>query len=202
MDACGSFETANDPNRKIQELAYNMSKYRTRCKGPDGGFGLKVDWYSGTPMRRSALVFCLVNAVLALACAGSPAPDTLAICATGERPIPDVVTDGDPELESQLGRSTQSDAANGGLLFAQECTKCHAPRVIERDSRLFRGYPRLDCSEYLAKVSDGYLHTVIEKGGEAVGLASAMKPFEGKLSADEIADLIAFIRSAEQTIAE
>ena len=72
--------------------------------------------------------------------------------------------------------------------------RCHDPRVEARDSRLFRSYPRLDCSPWLARVSDAYLYQVIAEGGTAVGRSELMKPFGSQLSESEILSLIAFLR--------
>lgn len=87
------------------------------------------------------------------------------------------------------------DAVRGAALFAGECTRCHSPEISARESRLFRGYPRLDCPDYLARVSDPYLFTAISAGGPAVGREEVMKPFREKLSDQEIADLVAFLRA-------
>ena len=134
-------------------------------------------------MRRQILAICGI--AIALSCAGSPEPGQLAPCPTGPRPSPEAE-------QNQLG---QASAARGAVLFVRECSRCHSRLVSERASRLFRGYPRFDCPDYQVGVSDQYLHTVISKGGAAVGLDAAMKPFEEKLSADEIADLVAFLRA-------
>ncbi|MBW2291690.1 MAG: cytochrome c [Deltaproteobacteria bacterium] len=134
-------------------------------------------------MKRTTLAVCIL--ACALACAGSPDPGLLASCPSGDRDSP----------EPDPSRSARGDTVRGGVLFGQECNKCHSRLVIERGSRLFRGYPRLDCPDFLTGVSDSYLHRVISKGGKPVGLDSAMKPFEEKLSADEIADLVAYLRA-------
>jgi len=89
------------------------------------------------------------------------------------------------------------EAARGATLFAAECAKCHSPLVLERASRLFRGYPRLDCAGFLSAASDAYLAEVILHGGEAVGLDDAMKPFAGRLGSRDVADLIAYLRGRD-----
>ncbi len=97
-----------------------------------------------------------------------------------------------------MARIPVGQAERGAGLFERECAKCHAPRVIERASRLFWDYPRLDCPAYLARVSDAYLARVISAGGPAVGLDSAMKSFGEVLSPSEISDVVAYLRSAPQ----
>lgn len=134
------------------------------------------------PGRRRSLFLLLL-----LACAGPP-PDEIASCPAG--PGPEVRVAEVPRLPAA------GVAARGAPLFEAECARCHAPRVAERDSRLFRGYPRLDCATYLERASDAYLTTVISAGGPAVGLDAAMKPFGERLSPVEIADLVAYLRAA------
>jgi hypothetical protein len=60
---------------------------------------------------------------------------------------------------------------------------------------LFRGYPRLDCAQFHAGVSDGYLYAVVAHGGPAVGRDKAMKPFEAQLGTDAVVDLVLYLRS-------
>jgi mono/diheme cytochrome c family protein len=153
-------------------------------------------------MTRNNFLICLFTCALAgaVACAGSPDSSALGPCPTGDRPSPDAGESG--ASDSDTGSVLERDVAQGGMLWERECASCHARLVFERDSRLFRKYPRLDCPDFLEGVSDGYLHTVIAKGGESVGLDAAMKPFGDKLSSDEIDDLVAFIRRVEQVVGE
>lgn len=138
-------------------------------------------------MKSCLFVICLL--VCTLACAGSLEPGQLAACPAGNRPNlepPSVAAD--PLVKGAVAR--------GAELFARECAKCHSRLVAARGSRLFRGYPRLDCPEFVEGVTDGYLHAVIAKGGPAFGLDAAMKPFEEGLGSDAVADLVAYLRSA------
>jgi len=127
-----------------------------------------------------------VALVLAVAGCTGPPPDSLAPCPSGPTGARGV------ELVSGL---PAGDAARGAGVFEQHCARCHAPRVGDRESRLFGGYPRLDCDSWLATVSDARLATVVLRGGEPFGLDSAMKPFAGTLSRAEVADVVAFLRA-------
>jgi mono/diheme cytochrome c family protein len=49
--------------------------------------------------------------------------------------------------------------------------------------------------EYIELVPDGYLFTVIDEGGEAVGKNSYMPAWNSTLSVQDIKDVIAHIRS-------
>jgi len=106
-----------------------------------------------------------------------PAPDPEALAALSFEPAP------------------AGDVESGAALFERECARCHSREISARGSRLFRGYPRLDCPGYLARVSDPYLITVISDGGPAVGRRDLMKPFSETLTEQEIADLVAFLRA-------
>jgi len=131
---------------------------------------------------------CLLPlAALLLSCAGA-SPTELAGCPIG------------PVRGAAFGAAAPlppgGAAARGARLFEEECSRCHAPRIAERGSRLFRSYPRLDCAAYLERADDAYLATVISAGGAAVGLDEAMKPFGERLTSAEIADLVAYLRAA------
>jgi len=125
----------------------------------------------------------------AVACAGPVDPDTLAPCADASRRLPTVEVAAPPTLPA-------GDANAGEAVFAEHCARCHTPRVAERDSRLFRDYPRLDCDSYLEAAGPGRMLAVILDGGEVYGLNKLMKPFRGVLSAEELADLLAYLRAA------
>lgn len=138
-----------------------------------------------TKLTKHALCILAVGTAL-LACAGDPAPGQLAACPTGPRAA----------IQPASDPPGTGDADRGATLFARECARCHSRLVEGRSSRLFYDYPRLDCGEFQGRVTDGYLRTVIARGGEAVGLESLMKPFEGKLDAGQIDDLVAYLRSS------
>ena len=136
--------------------------------------------------RRSVLLAI----VLSLSCGGGPSRNGLASCPS--------IPDRSPADSAAMAQLPVGEPGRGAAVFERECWKCHAPRPVDRGSRLFRGYPRLDCRPYMARVSDAYLATVISSGGPAVGLDSAMKPFGGQLSPSEISDVIAYLRFAAQ----
>jgi mono/diheme cytochrome c family protein len=94
-------------------------------------------------------------------------------------------------LEGKTGPAG-GDPVRGAEVFAAECARCHAPRLIERESRMFHGYPRLDCPTPAA-TSPAYLHLAITEGGLAIERDKLMKPFEEKLTPEQIADLVAYL---------
>jgi mono/diheme cytochrome c family protein len=122
-------------------------------------------------------------------CAGGPA--------SGPAPCP---------IEGATARAEQltfppglvdGNASRGEALFAAECARCHSHDVADRGSRLFRGYPRLDCGDWLAGASDVYLFRIISEGGEAMGKQALMKPFSDRLSGQEISNLVAYLRASK-----
>lgn len=123
--------------------------------------------------------------LFASACAGPADPEARAACPSGERPA----------SEPARLAAGRGDAERGRVLFEQECARCHSPRIVDRGSRLFRGYPRLDCGDFIAAQTDGYLHRVIHDGGESVGLDPLMKPFGEQLDAGAIDDLVRYLRT-------
>jgi mono/diheme cytochrome c family protein len=101
------------------------------------------------------------------------------------------------------GGRAEENASAGAALFADRCAGCHG-----RDGRgggigipllaLVRGAGRpVDFTE--ARVMEGWpqerVALVIREGGGAVGGSTLMPAYESRLSAAEIADLAAFIRS-------
>ncbi len=83
--------------------------------------------------------------------------------------------------------TAEGDAARGAELFAANCAPCHGPEgqggaVVEEP---------LNSAELLDSRSDDDLRQTISDG--VVG--TAMPPFGGTLTAQEIADIIAFFRS-------
>ena len=154
--------------------------------------------YDGGTMKLTVSMLLFLS--LAISCAGAPPPETLAEC---PRPSPvrshaynnpDAQLDVQPDAQDIDISTMIGDPERGATLFAAQCAKCHSARVVDRSSRLFWGYPRLDCASYHEEVSDGYLRHVISQGGPAVGLDSAMKPFAMVLREQEITDLIAYLR--------
>jgi len=128
-----------------------------------------------------------LTAALLLACASGPASGP------GRCPPAGVAHSAPAATPTGL---VGGDGGRGAALFAAECARCHSHDVSERGSRLFRGYPRLDCAEWLATVDDGYLFRIIAEGGEALGRDPLMKPFAEQLSHQEISDLVAFVRAS------
>lgn len=129
----------------------------------------------------------LALALLGVACAGAPDPTALGPC---PQPADAAVL---AALEGQA-QPPEGDAALGADVFAAECARCHAPRLIDRDSRMFHDYPRLDCPS-TAAMNPAYLHLAIAEGGLAIQRDKLMKPFAETLTPKQIADTVAYLRA-------
>jgi mono/diheme cytochrome c family protein len=101
------------------------------------------------------------------------------------------------------GEAAEGEAPAGATLFADRCAGCHG-----RDGRgggvgirlyaFLRGADRpIDFTD--ARVMENWPHErlalVIREGGGSVGGSTLMPAYEDRLSADEISNLSAFIRS-------
>ena len=137
-----------------------------------------------SPRQRSAAAV-LAGLALAAGCVSNPPSGPAACPASVGEVLPALAVPALPE----------GDADSGAALYAEHCVGCHSHDLADRRSRLFRGYPRLDCPAYLDRTSDAYLYTVIARGGTAVGRDDAMKAFGEELGTQGVADVIAYLRS-------
>ena len=94
--------------------------------------------------------------------------------------------------------STAGDAEAGAEIYATNCATCHGsegggdgPLSAALDPRPAAH----DDGSYMNGLSDEYLAQVIREGGAAVGKSALMAPWRGMLSDQDIADVIAFIRT-------
>ena len=84
------------------------------------------------------------------------------------------------------------DSENGAVLYAAQCAACHGTDL--------KGNTALSLNNpvFLRTTSDAFLKYALEKGRRG----TAMPAFESQLSAQEIEDLIVFIRSTEEDVDE
>lgn len=92
------------------------------------------------------------------------------------------------------------DAANGGKVFATACVACHGP-----EGKGVQGLGKdLTTSEWVAQQSDEQLVEFIKVGrdaGDALNTTGVAMPPKGgnpAMSEQEIADIVAFVRSIHQ----
>lgn len=99
-----------------------------------------------------------------------------------------------------LGHSFNADAKRGGKLFRVACASCHgsdgkgAPQSIAgfQQPRTFPDFTR--CDQTTPEVDSAY-KDVIEHGGPSRGFSQIMPAFDQALSAQDVNDLVAYLRS-------
>lgn len=90
-----------------------------------------------------------------------------------------------------------SDVTRGGRLFSQYCWVCHGKGGHGDGPIAFVYSPRprdLTDKGYLATRTDNDLYNAISQGGPAVNRSVAMPAWGGKLTPQEIWDLVVYIR--------
>jgi mono/diheme cytochrome c family protein len=138
----------------------------------------------------SSLALSLVL-LLTLACNPNPQPEgltpvpTLAPAATL---TPSLEATATPAGEAEASPAPAGgDAAKGAAIFAQDCAGCHGDNAQGGSVG-----PSLVTAELKAQSDDFFRQTILN--GRA---GTAMPAWEGRLSAQDIEDVIAFLRSKQ-----
>ncbi len=101
-------------------------------------------------------------------------------------------------IPRKAGASPTGNRAAGLEVHRANCAKCHGPagKGDGPAGKLLKTKPA-DWTDKakMNKMSDSDLFNVIKNGGGAVGKSKLMPAWAGKLSDDQIHDVIAFIRS-------
>ena len=87
------------------------------------------------------------------------------------------------------------DIKQGAKLYKRLCTGCHGADGRGGAHTFMPHVAKLTEKGYIDKIPDEYLELVISKGGVAVGKSSYMPAWESTLSAQDIKNIIAHIRS-------
>lgn len=139
--------------------------------------------------------------LLALAvasCPGKPIAQTAPIAMPNDA---DATGTREPEMSSFLREGgapvREGDARRGRRVYENRCANCHGPRGEGNgplaDDLVVK--PRdLTRKAYMRKLSRAHLYRVVHDGGESVGLSSAMPAWGDKLSEEELADVLAYVR--------
>jgi mono/diheme cytochrome c family protein len=86
-------------------------------------------------------------------------------------------------------RGAASQGPNGQALYKQQCTTCHGATGVPAPAMAKAlAIPTLDAA-FLAKVSDDSITAVLKNG------AGKMTSFKTKLSADQMAAVVKYLRS-------
>lgn len=144
-------------------------------------------------MFKRVVVFTIV--ILALV--------ALAACGGDDKPEEAAAPTAQPAAEKPVAAAPAApvgDAANGGKIFATACVACHGP-----EGKGVTGLGKdLTTSEWVGQQTDEQLVEFIKKGrdaGDALNTTGVAMPPKGgnpAMSEQEVADIVAFVRSIHQ----
>jgi mono/diheme cytochrome c family protein len=87
------------------------------------------------------------------------------------------------------------DAHHGASIFQQYCQGCHGPDGRGGGKGFMPHVGPLARKDYIEHLPDEYLEEVIAEGGAAVGKSGYMPSWKTTLSKQDIADVVAYIRT-------
>jgi mono/diheme cytochrome c family protein len=92
------------------------------------------------------------------------------------------------------------DAQAGAKIFKEKCARCHGQAAKGDGPDLVKLQAAVSPDDWTDKetnkgFTDTFVISMITKGGKANGKSPIMPSFAGKLSDDQIQDLLAFLRS-------
>lgn len=93
-----------------------------------------------------------------------------------------------------------ADLDDGAKIVARRCAQCHGPtgmgdgKALQELNITVKPVPWPDKPD-MAKFTDLQLTQIITVGGKGVGKAGAMPKFQNKLTEEQIADVVAYVRS-------
>jgi high-affinity iron transporter len=93
-----------------------------------------------------------------------------------------------------------ADIDDGAKIVARRCAQCHGPtgmgdgKALHELNITVKPVPWPDKHD-MAKFTDVQLTQIITLGGKGVGKAGAMPKFQNKLTEEQIADVVAYVRS-------
>jgi len=99
-----------------------------------------------------------------------------------------------------LNRADAADLDDGAAVAARRCAQCHGStgmgdgKALKELNIPVKPVPWPDRAG-MAKFSDDQLVQIVTLGGKGVGKSGAMPKFQNKLSAAQIVDVVAYVRS-------
>ena len=145
-------------------------------------------------MFKRVILFTLVIVALVLlaACGGDDKKEEAAPAQQQEQPA--------AAPQAAAPAALVGDAANGGKIFTTACVACHGP-----EGKGVTGLGKdLTTSEWVGQQTDEQLVEFIKKGrdaGDALNTTGVAMPPKGgnpAMSEQEVADIVAFVRSIHQ----
>jgi mono/diheme cytochrome c family protein len=88
-----------------------------------------------------------------------------------------------------------AEPKRGEPLYQRYCSGCHGTDGRGGGKNFMPHVGALNRKGHTELLDDGYMASIITEGGPAYGKSSYMPSFKGTLSADDIADVIAYVRS-------
>jgi mono/diheme cytochrome c family protein len=97
-------------------------------------------------------------------------------------------------------KANAGDAQAGEKIFKEKCARCHGQTAKGDGPDLVKLQAAVSPDDWTDKetnkgFTDAFVISMITKGGKANGKSPIMPSFAGKLSDDQIQDLLAFLRS-------
>lgn len=100
-----------------------------------------------------------------------------------------------PTLRAEDPPPAVGDATSGAGIYKRYCRGCHGVDG-QGDGLVFMPHVNnLTKKGYIDQLPDQYLRHVVLNGGESVGKSAYMPSFAGTLSEQQIADVIAHVRT-------
>jgi mono/diheme cytochrome c family protein len=94
--------------------------------------------------------------------------------------------------------ATAADAKRGEPIFQRYCSGCHGSDGRGGGKNFMPHVGALNKKGHTELLDDAYVASIITEGGPAFGKSGYMPSFKGTLSPEDIADVIAFVRSFPQ----
>ena len=87
------------------------------------------------------------------------------------------------------------DAQRGEPLYKRYCTGCHGADGRGGGKNFMPHVGALTRKGYTDLLEDSYLEAIVAEGGEAFGKSAYMPAWKSTLSREDIADVVAFVRT-------
>jgi mono/diheme cytochrome c family protein len=108
-----------------------------------------------------------------------------------------------PFKAGEFPNSTTPEAAmfRGNIVFKNYCILCHGAKA-DGAGRAAKLYTPKPANLVLSDKNDEYKELIIRQGGAALGRSEFMPPWGNELTHEQIADVVAYLRSVRQARAD
>jgi mono/diheme cytochrome c family protein len=96
---------------------------------------------------------------------------------------------------SVTNSAVAGDAQRGEPMYQRYCTGCHGVDGRGGGKNFMPHVGALTRKGYTDLLEDSYLQSIVAEGGEAFGKSAYMPSFKTTLSSQDIADVIAYVRT-------